>query len=83
MFPSHEFLVYPRGTTVVEHLSSSHCPMKPKIDASSETTERITQEAADQVPINFIVYVNTQRFMENMLTLTWQQLQQEYYKAPI
>lgn len=45
--------------------------MVPKRDDSRETTERINGEAFEQAPGKFLIYVDTQLFIENESTLTW------------
>lgn len=60
---------------LVKHFSPTVIfTMAPNGAASKDTTERNIGEAVEQTPVDFSVYVNTQLFIENGSTLTWQQV---------
>lgn len=48
--------------------------------ASKENTERNTGEAVEQTSVDFPVYVDTQLFIENGSSLTWQHIKDYFPK---
>ena len=63
------------GTTIVENFSlASIVTMAPKRASSKDTTESSTGEEIEKIPMDLLVYANTQLFVEKDSNLTWHKL---------
>lgn len=72
MFSLHECPFCLIGTTLMKHFSSVVIvTMPPKRVDSRDTIERSTKEVVEKALFNLKIYVDTQLFMEKVLTITW------------
>jgi len=49
---------------------------------SKDTTESTTREAIESTPVKFLVYSNTQLFMEKESDLTWKNFNKDPQRRP-
>lgn len=69
----------PTSIIVVEHLSPTFTVvMEPKRDASKDTIEICTGEVVESTSVNFLVYSDTQLFVEKESDITWKKVNEAF-----